>query len=328
MTRVARDSYAEPVDAPHVEIGPMPIRDILADMGVPPPLATMATPALFFTPGESDPASQNTMVIVQGVQKCLVRMGYQLKRNGLMDAGTQNAIAEVAGRNWAAMPWNYIYTLCRMAGAQRARPKSQVNWKQEQPTAIGEALGEVLTPTDALIPYTLPSTAIECVGSGSSEYCYGKTSAVTTAFKQLQGVLGVTTDGKIGPVTASNAASKARTLWYQRAELKMPVVDSDHLAQVYQAWEKYRRPFVVAASANKTASLISKYRAHVYTTPKPATSPVAAPGPTTVESLTPDLTMGGFGTGTLAIVGLAALAGLYFFTGKKSQKPQRNRRRR
>lgn len=330
--RIPRDSYADPDFAPP-SFGPMSVRDILSDMGVPPPLATMATPALFFTPGESDPSSQNTMVIVQGVQKALGRMGYQVKKNGLMDAGTQNAIAQVAGRNWASMPWNYIYTIIRMAGAQRLRPRAQVEWKQKQGTAIGEALGDTLSPADAMIVYTLPSTSIDCVGSGSSEYCYGKTSTTMSAFRTLQGVLGVPVDGKIGPITAAKAADKARELWYQRSALRMSSAESDHLGAVYSAWVKYKRPFVVAASADKTAAIIQRYRGSAATV-KTASSPVAA----ALTSVVPEsvysgqMLQSGFGTGVFAIAGAAVLGFLYLRSRKKGggggSKRRRNPRRR
>jgi hypothetical protein len=334
MIKILRDSFAEPVDPPRTELGPMSIRDILSDMGVPPPLASMATPGLFFTPAESDPAAQNTMVIVQGVQKCLNQMGYNVKMNGLMDAGTQNAIAEVAGRNWASMPWNYIYTVCRMAGAQRMRPRSQINWKQSQSTAIGEALGATLTPTDALIPYTLPSTSIDCVGSGSSEYCFGKNATVTAAFKSLQTVLGVAVDGKIGPVTASKAAAEARSLWYQRDAKRLTAAEANHLGAVFTAWDKYKRPFVIAASANMTAAILKKYRSVVTSVVSAAKSAVASLTTPSVEEAIPTVTQSGFGTGMFAIAGLAILGGLYFFggggsgSGKKSASQRTRRRRR
>lgn len=251
----------EQPEEPDLPIGPLDVRQIIADMGVRPYLASMAVPTLFLTPGESDPSSQPVMVVVQGIQKCLNELGFTVPRNGLMNAATQSAIQQVAGRNWPAVPWMHIYKLCRRNKRWNLKPMKQVNWKQTQRTAIGEpiSLGASVSPLDAAIIYTIPSTSIDCVGGGSSEYCFGKSPTVTTKFKQLQTVLGVAIDGKIGPKTAAAAARKAKELFLDRYSRKLTADEANHLQGVYSAWEKYQRPFVVAASADKTAIIIRKY---------------------------------------------------------------------
>lgn len=301
--------------------GPVDVRTVLSDMGVRPYLASMAAPTLFLTPGESDPAAQNTMVVVQGIQKCLNELGYNLPRNGLMNAATQNAIAGLVGRNWPAVPWMHLYKVCKRAKIWGLKPKRQITWKQTQATAIGEiiGLGALGVPVDASIPYTIPSTAIDCTGAGSLEYCFGKTSQATTAFRTLQSVLGVTVDGKIGPKTATKAVERARELWYARIAKKIPPADANHLAALAAAWDKYPRPFVVAASADRTAAVLKRYRSagqaavdkvksilSTWTTP-------SSEEPTTVPTV---VTAGG-GTGLLAIVGIGVLGYLAFAGGKK-----------
>lgn len=305
--------------------GPVELRYVLADLGVNPSLATMVTPNLFFTPGESDPSAQNTMVIVQGIQKCLNKLGFNLPRNGLMTPATQNAIAQVVGRNWLAVPWLHIYEVLTLAKRRGMKPGKVIpTWKQQN-TAIGESvsLGATTTPLDQSFPYTIPSTQIDCVGSGTAEYCYGKTAAVTAAFKKLQATVGVAQDGRVGPVTARTAASKAKSLWYDRFNKRVTASEADYLAQVFQAWEKYQRPFVIAASADKMAAILAKYLGMASRLLSAVTAiftkeEAAPPPPDAV-----DVSQAGFGSGMFAVVGLGALAAWYFLGKKKSSKSRR-----
>lgn len=307
-------------------VSPTDIRGMVADMGINPSFATMVTPNLFFTPGESDPSAQNTMVIVQGIQKCLNDLGYNIPRNGLMTPATQNAIAQVVGRNWTVVPWLHVYKVCKRAKKWGLKPDKPIEeWRQEQATHIGEpiSLGATVSPIDAVIPYTLPSTAIDCVGAGTAEYCYGKTSAVTAAFKKLQATVGVAQDGRIGPVTAAATAGKAKELFLDRYNRQLTADEAKHLSEVNAAWEKYRRPFVVAASADKTAAIISKYLGMASRLLSAVTSFFKSEEAVTPPPSAVDVTQAGFGTGTLAVIGLGALAAWHFLGRKKSSKSRR-----
>lgn len=311
-------------EEPEFPIGPLDVRQVIADMGVRPYLASVAIPTLFLTPGESDPSSQPVMIIVQGIQKCLNELGFTVPRNGLMNAATQSAIAQVAGRNWPAVPWMHIYKICRRNKRWNLKPMKQINWKQTQRTAIGEpiSLGATVSPVDAAIIYTIPSTSIDCVGGGSAEYCFGKSPAVTTKFKQLQTVLGVAIDGKIGPKTAAAAAAKAKELFLDRYSRKLTPDESAHLLNVYLAWEKYQRPFVVAASADKTAIIIRKYLGVIGAAVSSVKSLVSAPdagsaGTSTMGSGIMNFLTSGYGMVAAAGLGVAAF---FVFKPKKKRR--------
>jgi hypothetical protein len=312
-----------------MRIGPTATRDILADMGVNPTLASVATPMLYWSPAESNSESQMVMVIIQGVQKGLKRLGFPVRTNGRLDAGTQNAIAEVVGRNWASAPWIYIYGKIKEAHEADYGPKPQVNWRQDYSTAVGEALGADNPTEPALYGSSLNASKIICTGAGSSEYCYSTDLAVSAAFRALQLAVGVSPDGKIGSKTAAATVNKLNDVWLSRFSLGVEPEDADLMAKIINSYNGGKRPYSIAAYANRIAEMLTKYKAAIKA---PSASGPSTPIrlPETVITMPLEPTASGFSGSGLLPIGLAALAGWFMFKGGKKGRrraPARRRRR-
>lgn len=283
---------------------------MLLEMGVNPQLASMVIPGLYWTPGESDPDSQITMVLVRGVQGALARIGFRTQTNGRLDPATRNAIQEVVGRNWESAPWASVYTRIRSATIDGYRPKQHNLWKQDYTTAIGElvTLGDSVPPKDVSYPgtVTLPLSAIMCTDAGT---CYGTTAAVTGAFKFLQKVVGVGEDGKIGPSTAKEAIGRLQYAFDHRQELKIGAIDVGVIGVWLGFARKYgSKPYTVAVYADQIATMLAKYKV-----PK-VKSGIAKYVP---EFLQPSPEDGGGVTAMLPLLAVAGIAAYFIFKGRE-----------
>ena len=124
------------------------LQDGLTRLGIRQPLTAMAMPAMYWTPGESDPDAQASMLCVYGAQKGLKRMGYKVKATGHMDAATQNALAQVSGPTWASKPWMRIYEriIAHISKKKRADEESDDQLEAELDSGLPAMGDTMLTP--------------------------------------------------------------------------------------------------------------------------------------------------------------------------------------
>lgn len=306
-------------------------RDALIRAGVSTSLATLAVPAMFWTPAESDPSSNMTILVVQGAQRALKRLGFALDDSGRLDSATQGALARVAGRSWGSRAWIQIYG--SILEAESPSIGVGQDWLKEAlapfaPAPAATAKPGAFGPAAQAIYGSLPYGDIACLGTGSKATCQGKTARVRDAFQDLQVALGVGVDGKIGSVTARAAISKIEALYLTRFTLNMKDADTNILTKVRAAWtSKSQSPLAVAAYADKLHEIFVRYGV---TAKKPPLRPTE---PTIVELDIPpppkaagimDIKMAG-----IPVVPAIAIAGLlYLATRKGGAKGKRRAPRR
>lgn len=85
-------------------------RTLLGALGVGNFTATMVIPYVFMTPTTTDPQMSQIMILVQGLQRGLNRMGADLEVNGFTDIQTAVELRKVAGgADWVKKTWFELY---------------------------------------------------------------------------------------------------------------------------------------------------------------------------------------------------------------------------
>jgi hypothetical protein len=146
---------------------------------------------------------------------------------------------------------------------------------------------------------------------------------VSSAFKRLQSTIGgISVDGKIGSQTATQASTRLGNLIENRTYFKVSALDYVKATVIQGFYRKYTKPYAIAVYADQITELLIKYTGGAKTTTTLAPT-VVDMGPTEA----------GFGTGTLALVGLGVLGLLALRSGPvKGPRPRRraktSRRRR
>ena len=310
------------------------VSELLRQSGVSPNLAVLATPMMFWTPSESDPSSAMTLIIVQGAQRRLKKLGFAVRTHGRMDPATQGALAKIVGPGWASRAWVQIYG---DLGSER------------------ESMGDMWDDLKALLPATTPAPSISPVGpsvtgpvtSAPSEaarygtipyeemrggtrtqpYYTGETARAHNAFLALQAAVGSKTDGKIGEGTFKATIAIIDPMWRARFTLNMQPSEADLLAKVLAS----TRPaaFRVAAYADVLAKTIVRYRPGAK--PKPKPKPVRPEEPTIVDTgpPPPPLTTGvmDLKVAGIPVVPALAVAGVLWFATRTGGKKRPGRRR-
>ncbi len=129
------------------------VRSMLLALKVPPVLAEMSIPYMWFMPGGVSPDSQPVMEIVQGAQRGLQRLGYaRISVNGILDAETAAALNSIVTPkgSFIQTPWVKIYGQI-LAALRDPRGKAQ----RMQGGAPPAGLGGYFTAYDAA-PGPLP----------------------------------------------------------------------------------------------------------------------------------------------------------------------------
>ena len=284
-------------------------------------LATMAIPGMWFSPAESDPDSQVTMIIVMGIQRSLKAIGYWgIKQSGCMDAMTQNCLAQVAGPHWASRAWVTLY------GAVQNAKTPGVELGEDCFGSLS-GLGAIQVSEKMPTLYgTIPSDAIDCTNPA---YCTGKTTAAKNAFKDLQSALGVTVDGKIGRITAQVAVDKLKKYWAAHTQLQIPTTDQEIIARILKYWPVSPDPYTVAAYADRVTAMVRRYEPGKtsISTPKTSITPkVPAPAPSPMVTEEEPSKIMGLSKKTWAIGGAAV--GALFIAGAVAGHRRKNPRRR
>lgn len=232
---------------------------LLLDAGVTHPLAQLAEPAMNWTPGESDPSAQSTMVIVQGLQRMLKRIGIRTPMNGLLDPATQGVLAQAGGRSWRSQPWFQLYYLVRLKNFQRVMGPSM---------QAMSGLGAFEAPKESAIYGSIPTSEINC---DRSDVCRGISARAKAAFKALQAAVGVTVDGAIGPKTVTATIAAIRPRWQEDP--------TNTIAKVVTTWDKGHRTSAVAGYADKIATFLTGKAVTAPRPPAPSPSVAAVPAP-------------------------------------------------
>ncbi|MDX1421554.1 MAG: hypothetical protein R3322_00350 [Kiloniellales bacterium] len=95
--------------------------DILMDLGIDRVNATMIIPFVWFTPSTVDPYAPNIIMLVEGIQSYLSRLGYFTRRDGFVDDATMRALRIVAGPQWKSRPWvNIVEDVLNASPTKRA----------------------------------------------------------------------------------------------------------------------------------------------------------------------------------------------------------------
>lgn len=85
------------------------IREMLKALGSKDFGATLAMPMMFMLPRTTQPMADSTIVIVQGVQRGLNRLGWNVPVDGMMDERTKEGLRRVSGNGWDDKSWVQIY---------------------------------------------------------------------------------------------------------------------------------------------------------------------------------------------------------------------------
>ena len=300
--------------------------ELLRQAGISPNLAVLGTPAMFWTPGESDPASAMTKIVVQGAQKCLKKLGFAVRTHGLMDPVTRGALAKVSGPGWASRAWIQIY--------------GDIGREAEPLSGLWDDITSAFTPKPAPSISPVGPSVTRPTIEGSTEgrygtiryedmidrktYFEGRTAAVRNAFKALQAAVGAKVDGRLGSDTAGKTIAVIDPMWRARHTLNMQPGDADLLAKVLASSRP--QPFRVAAYADALVRVIIRYRPGARPRPKP----VRPSEPTIVELDTPpvpaptgimDIKVAG-----IPLVPAVAVAGILWFATRKPAKRGGRRR--
>lgn len=84
-------------------------RNLLLELGVGDFNATMAIPYMFIAPRALDPAMPQMLVTIKQLQGALAAMGASgIMQNGVLDPATSDALAQLVGPEWLAMPFYEI----------------------------------------------------------------------------------------------------------------------------------------------------------------------------------------------------------------------------
>lgn len=266
--------------------------------------ATMAIPYMWFTPGTSDPYSPVVLVIVQGVQNNLAKLGISTRHDGFVDRATSEAITSVVGDRWKAQPWVTIYE--KLLAAKKA------GWKGKKTMGSYLGVGDI------------PSSSFTLTAKGSA---VGTTPSTKALFKDLQkqlnrlaslpgagfGKIGV--DGYLGNNTVA-AVTAAENF------IGMSVVPSYTATGVATAADRARDEFRAQADSRGAAA---KVRA-------PVGSKYAGGGggAVKIDPITGGLTTAkaGFVDELMTPMGLALAAGMVgaLWYVSKEMKPKKRRR--
>lgn len=121
-------------------------RNLLLQLGVGDFNATMAIPYMFIAPRALDPAMPQMIVTINEIQKALASMGApNIAQTGVLDPATGDAIAQLAGPEWIAMPFYEIVKAVVNAetnGFQFA-PQVVQGGMVPTPTATGDVLDTI-----------------------------------------------------------------------------------------------------------------------------------------------------------------------------------------
>ena len=85
------------------------VREMLLALGLKDFGATLAMPMMYFLPRTTQPMADSTIVIVQGVQRGLNRLGWKVPIDGMMDERTKEGLRRVSGDMWSDKSWVQIY---------------------------------------------------------------------------------------------------------------------------------------------------------------------------------------------------------------------------
>jgi hypothetical protein len=120
-------------------------RSILQSLGTGEVQATAAIFAMQLFPASSDPDAASTIVIVNAMQRGMVKLGCPLQINGRIDKATANCLHELGGPHWENKTWLTLgeQLLLRQAAGDRFAPKQ--NYHQSVGAiGMGSQLGGLL----------------------------------------------------------------------------------------------------------------------------------------------------------------------------------------
>lgn len=106
------------------------VTSLLQSFGVNIVQAAMLVPTMWYTSGASDPLSNSVILIVEGAQRGLNKMGCPLKVDGKIGPQTDMALQWAVGKNWRSLTWFSIYTSI-LDGIKRGKKCPQI--KEEAP---------------------------------------------------------------------------------------------------------------------------------------------------------------------------------------------------
>lgn len=81
------------------------MRELLTRIGIGQFNATMVIQSMFMAPATTDPKSSSIIILVQHLQKEIVKMGWPIRVTGYLDTPTANALAEIVGPGWESRSW-------------------------------------------------------------------------------------------------------------------------------------------------------------------------------------------------------------------------------
>lgn len=120
------------------------VRDQLAAIGMGQFNITMCVPYMMISPATSDPKANQTILILQHIQRALYALGAtDVPESGRLDPATVSALQSVVGPGWEGMPWSssvkaIIHANQQGMGLSPMAPDMEV--PPEVPVAVGGPL--------------------------------------------------------------------------------------------------------------------------------------------------------------------------------------------
>lgn len=105
--------------------------------------AELCIPQMFLMPRTTDPDNASTIMLIEGLQRGVNRVGGQLEINGLLVPQTVQALRVISGDSWMSKTWLQIYgdiaeMMKRKLTISTVLPKEKSRWTPE-------ATGDVFT---------------------------------------------------------------------------------------------------------------------------------------------------------------------------------------
>lgn len=207
------------------------VREMLLELKVPPFLADMAIPFMWFMPATIDPDSPSVIEINRGIQRGLRSLGFKgVRVNGILDRQTTAALNQVSAPNKAWMHKTFVQIYGDIIQARKDPDRKSfqaaalAGYFEYQGPPVGPLPGSMVGLPPGPLGMGLDwghgtKDPRNCVGIGSTKNVFKELQRQTNRLASKFGTSRVGVDGIIGPATLSATRAVAIKIWSPPAEM-------------------------------------------------------------------------------------------------------------